>query len=162
QPQQPRAFGDHQVARPAARTVAEREVALVRIPVEDVAALRMERRLHLLADQPGNLRELIQPFDLLDQAEQDLFLIVSFAEEAAINPGAQALAERQAQRGGRDQGQRQWVLKENLADGAVGVGDYGISQAEEGERQDEAQRIAREQVLQTATHDDIDVEDAML
>src|SRR5207253_4403782 len=107
------------------------------------------------------LRHRIQLFDLLDQVEQDSFLIVGFAEKSPINPIGELSPEFQAQSGRRDEQEQKRLATQDLGEGKLAVGDNRPDQPGYGERKDQAQDLRGKQMLQAAANDDVHIKDAV-
>ena len=118
----------------------------------------MERVVYFLADPLRHLRERIALAHLFDQFAQQLVLLISLAEKAAVKPVAQVVAVGQTE---RDGGERRSVKPERVAEKqfgerAVAVEINGERQPDQRQRQQQAQRVLCQQVLQAAANDEAD------
>src|SRR5581483_10886602 len=129
--------------------------------IKEVEAFRVHRRFDLFAYELRKRRHGIELFDLLDQVEQDLFLIVGFAEESPINPMAELAAVFQAQAGSRDHQEQDGIAGQNRRKRQVAIDNDRQDQRGNRQRQDEPQDLLGEQVLQAAANDDVHIKGAM-
>ncbi len=141
----------------------EPAAALVRA-IEDMQRGRVQHRVDARAHQLRDLRERIVLPHFVDQVHQHLLLLIGLTEKAPVERRPKPLTRLEHGADGADQDEVQpaGALSEDLHDGAVWIPEDREEQ--ECDRQDEqgAERRAREQVLQSAPDEHLDVEQLLL
>src|SRR5258708_11094714 len=121
----------------------------------------MNRRLHLFAHHPRKLRHRIQFLDLIDQVEQNPFLIVSFAKKSPINPLCELSPELQAQSRRRDDQKQKRIAAQDRGQRTIAIDDDRPGQRGQREREDHTEDLLGKQMLHAAPDDDLNIEDSM-
>ena len=146
----------------AARRIRQREILPVALAVPDEQALRVKHGFELMADELRDARGRFELLHVVDQLDQDALPVVAFAEEPPIEPSRQLRPETQADDRRADQIEVQRIGPQQLPDRLVAVREHAVGQAGHRQRQQEAQRVLRQQILQAAPDHERDVEDVVL